>query len=505
MEKILLIFFCFFSILKADYLISNGEIALFYDGKNNVIKNIRGKIYQSDKIANIEIFLEKDYKIYKARDYYTKAQYVEGKNIFKLDYSVQGQKMTTYIVASNTQRDNLYIYTDLSNVKWKGDYRLLYKISPIKQTDRVINKENSYDYDNLSIRKDINSRVYLATERDLEKFKVRVLEDKLRKRSGERIFLEKNILSGTTGDFLSINFDERSDHKNIEFKNLLNEELGFWKKQDSKHLYLPERMIKVMRDFYLLESNDYIQTRLDINRGRERYLNRLKSIYISSIVDKDKFDNNFFSEALFEKNTGVEKMYYFYYFIKIAQIRGIDLTKDNTIKKLIPEIRVNLEKAYGQIENREGNWKLNSYMFCRFLDTLQEITDTKEVWSNVDSIKTKIQKDLENEILDSNGIIRGYSYVKYLRVLPKDILEKNLKVLLKESDNLVGVLVKDNKIRYAPNLELALILYENGYTVESDKIFERIGYFYSNSNLRDSITTEKIFLYIENIYYRGLI
>lgn len=505
MEKVLLIFFCFFSILKADYLISNGEIALFYDGKNNIIKNIRGKIYQSDKIANIEIFLEKDYRIYKARDYYTKVQYLEGKNMFKLDYTVQGQKLSTYIVASNEKRNDLYIYTDLSKVNWMGDYRVLYKISPIELTGNIKEIENSYEYDDMFIKKDKNSKVYLATERELEKFKVRVLEDKLRKRVGERIFIEKKISQNTKGDFLSINFNEENKENNSDFSSILNNELKFWKNQDKKHMYLPKRMIKIMRDFYLLESNDYIQTKLDINRGKERYLNRLRSVYINSIINKDSFDNSFFSEALFEKRLGIEKVYYFYYFIKIAQIRGINLKEDDTIKKIIPDIRLNLEKAYEEIENREGNWKLKSYMFCEFINLLKDIMDPKEIWSNIYSIRDAVEKDLEKEILNSNGIITKYSYIKYLRVLPKDLLLKNIDYLIKKADTPMGVIVKNNSVKYGANLEFALILYENGYTVESDKIFERIGYFYNNSNLKDNITTEKIFLYIENIYYRGLI
>lgn len=505
MKKVLLIFFSFFSILRADYLISNGEIALFYDGKNNIIKNIRGEIYHNDKIANIEVFLEKDYKIYKARDYYTRAKYVEGKNMFELKYNILGQSFTTYIIASNINKKNLYIYTDLSKVKWNNNYRILYKVSPIELTGTIVNDKYDYVYDNMYIQKDRNSQVYLTTENDLEKFKLRLLETSLRKRIGERIFVEKNILPNTKGDFLTINFQDSNFLEKKEFSSILNDEFIFWKDQDAKFKFLPKRMIKIMRDFYLLESNDYVQTKLDINRGKENYLNKLRYTYINTIINKDKFDNSFFSELLFKKNIGMEKIYYYYYFIKIAKLRGIDLTKDKTIKNIISELRKNLQKGYEEIANKEGNWKLNSYMYCEFIDLLEKVIDTKIVWENIDYIKDDVKRNLISEILDSQNIIKKYSYIKYIRLLPKDILKKNIDILLKKVQTPIGVLTENNRVKYVANLQLALILYENGYLVQSNKILERVIYFYNNSHAKDNITTEKIFLYIENIYYRGLL
>ncbi|WP_297487347.1 hypothetical protein [uncultured Cetobacterium sp.] len=201
----------------------------------------------------------------------------------------------------------------------------------------------------------------------------------------------------------------------------------------------------------------------------------------------------------------MEKIYYYYYFIKIAKLRGIDLTKDKTIKNIIPELRENLQKGYEEIENREGNWKLNSYMYCEFIDLLESVIDTKVVWENIDYIKDDVAKNLISEILDSQNVIKKSSYIKYMRLLPKDILKENIDVLLKKVQTPIGVLTENNRVKYVANLQLALILYENGYLVQSDKILERVIYFYNNSHAKDNITTEKIFLYIENIYYRGLL
>ena len=222
-----------------------------------------------------------------------------------------------------------------------------------------------------------------------------------------------------------------------------------------------------------------------------------------SIGDWDEF-KKIFSELLFKKNIGMEKIYYYYYFIKIAKLRGIDLTKDKTIKNIIPELRKNLQKGYEEIANKEGNWKLNSYMYCEFIDLLEKVIDTKIVWENIDYIKDDVKRNLISEILDSQNIIKKYSYIKYIRLLPKDILKKNIDILLKKVQTPIGVLTENNRVKYVANLQLALILYENGYLVQSNKILERVIYFYNNSHAKDNITTEKIFLYIENIYYRGI-
>ncbi|MGL5798248.1 MAG: hypothetical protein ACRCYT_08580, partial [Cetobacterium sp.] len=71
--KIITLFLLICSLLKADYLITNGEIALFYDKENNILKDV--KTIEKTILSNFQINLLKDYKIYEAKNYYVENHY----------------------------------------------------------------------------------------------------------------------------------------------------------------------------------------------------------------------------------------------------------------------------------------------------------------------------------------------------------------------------------------------------------------------------------------------
>ncbi|MGL5663870.1 MAG: hypothetical protein ACRCW8_08865, partial [Cetobacterium sp.] len=80
MKRVILLILFVSSILRANYLITNGEIALFYDGKNNILTNVKAREFSKDVLSNLQILLIKDYKIYRARNYYTQTKFIDGKN-----------------------------------------------------------------------------------------------------------------------------------------------------------------------------------------------------------------------------------------------------------------------------------------------------------------------------------------------------------------------------------------------------------------------------------------
>ncbi|MGL5983277.1 MAG: hypothetical protein ACRCZR_08110, partial [Cetobacterium sp.] len=129
MRKIVLLFLCLCSLLRADYLITNGEIALFYDRQNNILKNIKDNEIEKDILSNLQILLVKDYKVYKAKKYYTETKFLGGKNIFYIKYYIDNEILEVYVILSNEQKNKIYIYTNLDKLNWKPPYNLVYKFS----------------------------------------------------------------------------------------------------------------------------------------------------------------------------------------------------------------------------------------------------------------------------------------------------------------------------------------------------------------------------------------
>ncbi|MEG1978247.1 MAG: hypothetical protein RRZ91_05380 [Cetobacterium sp.] len=504
MKNLILVFLFLFSILKADYLITNGEIALFYDGKNNVLKNVRGKIYHKDKIANLQILLIKDYKIYQVRDYYTQVEFKEGKNIFKMTYTIDGQNISTYVILSNEDRNNMYIYTDLKDVNWNTDYRIVYKISPMLLTGNILNNENYFEYDDMNISTGLNTQIFVATETNLEKFKVKVLESSLVKELDERIYVVKNIEKNSKSDgLLTINFNNENLNKlNLSFEDIYSKEIKFWNNFDKKYFYLRKSMVNQIKNFYIINSNSFAQSSLNMNTSRANYLTELKVRYLNAILNRDE---KILSKFSFEREKGIQNIYSYYYYIKISNLFNINLSNNEKAKRLIPSIKENINKAYQEILDKEGDWLSNSFIFCEVLEELKLIFGTNLNLENVELMKKDVKNRLEKEILNSKGIIKNNSYIKYLKLLPPDKIKNNLNVLLKQVNNSYGILMEDDSIQYVENLELALFLYEQGLTEESDKIFYALDYFMRSSEKQNEIYTEEVFLYIKNIYYRGLL
>lgn len=505
MKNIVLIFLCLFSIVKADYLISNGEIALFYDGKNNVLKNIRGDISKRDEISNIDILFIKDYKIYNARDYYTKVEYIQGKNILRLEYSIENQKIETYVILSNSTKSRMYLYTDLSKIRWKKGYKIVYRISPTDTSGEVLNNENYYSYRGVNFLKDSNLNLFLASPFDFNKFKVKVLEDKLIKGLDEKIYLWKTINENNSGNLLSIDFKNFIKSKNENFDKIYGDEVGFWLEFNKKYSDQKKLTVDVLKDFYILQSDNSIQTKLNENLGKERYLNKLKLFYIKALLSPESIDNEFFTEILFQNRKGMDMIYYYYYFLKIAEIKGLEISDGKFLDKITSNLRENLLEGYTEISNREGNWKLKSYIFYEFLNNIEKNMDINKIADNMEELKEKVRVDLEEEILNDQGYLKRKGYIKYMRILSKEKFDKNIKSLIVESNNSYGILRRDNKNLIIPNLELALILYEEGYKNQSDRILNSTGYFLFEEENQSDIVAEEIFLYIKNIYYRGLI
>lgn len=497
MKKLGVLFLFLTSLLKADYLISNGKINLFFDTKHNVLRNIGNTDFKKDIIANIQILFVKDFKIYNSMNYYTEVKHLDGINILKIDYYIEQQKITTYIEASNYDKDNILIYTDLKNVKWNDNYKIVYQITPMLQIGDIYNKGNYFSYGGINIAKFKGDKIISAIPEEFIDFKVKVLEDVLTKELDERIYLVRDITKvNRDTDLLSLNLNNTIPSKDdLPFNKRLAKEIEFWKEIDKRYYFLREGIVEQIKLFYMLSSRYENMNVVP----EDEYLNYLKTIYIKNLLKKEKSPK---IEISFNRKESVENIYgYYYYYTKILNLIEIRDKKDIKIDN--SNIQKNIDETYRSILRKEGDWISNSFILYEFLEESE-----KEFKLNTEKnslIKSKLKTKIEKEILDEKGLIKNIEYIKFIKILPKEIRYKNINYLLTKTNNSYLVLIEDNNIDYINSLELALLLYEEGLREESDKIFGAVGYLLYEQEKSAEISIKNLFLYIKNIYYRGIL
>lgn len=502
MKKVVVLLLFITSILRADYLITNGEIALFYDGENNMLKNIVNKNgNERDILSNLQLLLITDYKVYKSRNYYTETKFQNGKNIFYMKCFLNNEIIETYIILSNRDKNNIYIYTNLERMGLKKPYKLVYKLSPLTKNINIENRDTYYKYGALNIFKEDNSELLVATERNFEDFKVKTLQTTLVKELDERVYLVKEISNHKNSDLLKISLtEENPKFSKQNFNEILNEEILFWKKFEEKYIFLRKNIVKQIKNFYLISSNKYAQSSLIMNTSRLEYIRQLKVLYLNVILNR----KNEIPKFNFNKYDCIQNLYSYYYNLKLLSLKGEQLDK-KVITDNIEKIRKDIEESYRSISNKEGEWLDNSILFYDFLLELERLNLVQLIYKDSFLIKKEIVQKVRNEILNNNGNIKRYEYIKYLDILDRSDKEKNISYLLEKIDNSLGVLENDGTADRITTLELAILLYKNNYLVQSDKIFYKIDYFINFKENYNQLELDEIFLYLENIHYRGLI
>ncbi|MGL4977724.1 MAG: hypothetical protein ACRC5G_06875, partial [Cetobacterium sp.] len=192
------------------------------------------------------------------------------------------------------------------------------------------------------------------------------------------------------------------------------------------------------------------------------------------------------------------------YNLKLLNLKGEQLDK-KLITGNIEKIRKDIEESYRSISNKEGEWLDNSILFYDFLLELERLNLVQLIYKDSFLIKKEIVQKVRKEILNDNGNIKKYEYLKYLNILDRSDKEKNISYLLEKIDNSLGVLENNGTVDRIATLELAILLYKNNYLVQSDKIFYKIDYFINFKENYNQLELDEIFLYLENIHYRGLI
>ncbi|MGL4867206.1 MAG: hypothetical protein ACRC34_00065 [Cetobacterium sp.] len=491
--KIITLFLLICSLLKADYLITNGEIALFYDKENNILKDV--KTIEKTILSNFQINLLKDYKIYEAKNYYVENHYIDGINIFYLKYFIENKELEVYILLSNKNKNNVYIYTKFDKLNWKIPFKLVYKFSPINLDSNIQNKNDYYKYDSLNILKDKNSELFVSTENDFQNFKMKTVDTELKKELNERLYLVKNITPNLKDDILKISLKKDiPEFDSFDFNKILSNEILFWKNFDKRYENLRKNVINQIKNFSVISTNNFAKNRIRVDISRINYMNGLKIKYLNYLLNKEKnIEFDFFKEDK------LQNIYTYYYYLKILTVKN-NFIIQNKVKVFEDVLEMN-----ESILNKEGQWLDNSVVFYNFLIELKNKNILFESTKDLESIKNDIQKKVKNEIFDSSDRLKSYEYIKYIEILTDTEQKIRLKELQKELKNSSNLLQTNSNIDISANLNLALLLYKNNYVVESDKIFYNIDYFINNKNVTNNLNLEETFLYLLNIHYRGLI
>ena len=350
----------------------------------------------------------------------------------------------------------------------------------------------------LNFSKSEKTHVFVATEKDFENFKVRLLETTLLKGLNERIYIAKDI-ENKKDDFLEIVFSRKKpEFSDFSFKEIIDREEKFWKNFNKKYYYLRENVINQIKKFYLVSFG--VQKNLNMSMSRAKYLEQLKIIYLGAILNKE----NLIPEFNFDRSDSIQNMFTYYYYMRLSSIKG-NMDAKRLIENNLEKVKKDIQESYKSIINKEGDWLDNSLIFYNFLSEMEKIEIDESLLNEIQLMKEDISRKTEKEIVNSFGIIKNNDYIKYLTILSQENQVKNINELLKGTNNLIGLLKKDDTIDSGANLSLAILLYKNNYLVESDKIFYSIDYFINNEEKYDKIDLEELYLYFINIQYRGLI
>lgn len=493
MKRIILFFFIVSFGLKANYLITNGEIALFYDNKNNILENLKSYNKKEESISNLQIILLHNYKFYKMNEYHFKVEFDGGRNIFFMTNFVDDMKIKTYIIPSMFNKKNLYIFVDLKDIKW-NNYKLIYRFVPLKKVGYLNEFDNYYNYGTLKFSRSEKSKVLVGTEKNFNNFEIKLLDKKIRKLTEENIYLVENMTDKDKYNFIQIGLD--SDRFNMNYKNeksvdILNRELLLWHNFDRKYSYLKREIVTQIKNFYIVSNGSDLKTD---GRKKENVKFIQKILNKKSLLSEYHFDN-------FDANINI---YEYFYYIKLKKIRGeaIDLKRLNGG---LSRLEKNITTSYKNLMQENINLLDDELIFIKTIDELKNMNITTELRKKIDLMRIKVKENMKKHILNEYGGLKQNKYVSYINALEKNEGLKIIQKLLGNIDNSIGVLRDENGIDVVSNLNFAIILYENGFKESSDKIFYKmVGYINENEN-EDRLELSQLIPYLLNVYYRGLI
>lgn len=500
MKKFLFLFMIIHIFSYANYLISNSEIVLFYDRTNNQIEYIRGDVFHSFEISRIEPKLVIDNSdIINLDKYVEKASIVNGTNILKITYNVEGKNIEMSITPSMIDKSQLIFDVNLEDFKEKKNFDFVFQIVP--QYDnrfaRYNKDEKIYTYDSFSLNSNYNGELFISRNGTLEDFTLEDVKEPTKKFEEDNLYYIIKNVNGIKDLIFNIDFyNKNGENKKIN-KDYEKQEYAYWQEHNSQERFIGKSDIVngQLKNLEIISSRALIPDQISLNKSKEDLNNKIKLIYTNSIVDKN-FDVNRFFEDINIKKKDYEAMVYYTLLFKFLNDSNNHLDQELFDKKISLEVLSlldYLEEDNGAIVNVRDNIS-NFGWYFRLINNIKnrpEFANEKEfILRKERLLREYVVKNylLKTGLKSQKGDTEPtYSNIKYIDFLPK---EKQLEILNRDYkryyNKKYGLLVvkdgKEEKIDMSYNLNFALRLYQNGEYQLADKLFENVEKMIAENN-----------------------
>lgn len=492
MKKFILLFIIINIFSYANYLISNSEIVLFYDINHNTIEYVRGDVFHNFEISRIEPKLViNNSEILNLDNYVKSAFLVEGTNILKVVYNIDEQDIQMSVIPSMIDKSQLIFDVNLGKYKNKENIDFVFQIVP--QYDNKFAKynkdEKTYIYDNFSFTSNYTGELFISRNGTLEDFTLEEVTEPLKKYEEDNLYYIVRNVNGVKNLIFTIDFYSKDGiNKKID-RDIEEKEYIYWEGLSSESKFLGQKgvVLEQLKNLEIISSRALIPDQISFNKSKEDLNNKIKLIYVNSIVDKNFDVNRFFQDINIKKKDSEAVVYYTLLFQYLNDSNNyIDPQLfDKKVSLEVLSLLDYLEEDNGSIVNVRDN--IENYAW--YFRLINNIKNRPEFASEKDFIlkKEELLKDyvLKNYVLKTGlksqreDKSSSYKNIKYIDFLPK---EKQIEILNRDYrkyyNRFYGVLIvkdgKEEKIDLNYNLNFVIKLYQNGEYQLADKLFANI-------------------------------
>ena len=502
MKKFILVFFLVHIFSYANYLISNSEIVLFYDKTYNNIQYIRGDVFNNIAISEIQgelIINKKD--VVPLKKYIQSVELIEGTNILRLHYDIEGNKIAVTVIASMIEKDNLYFMLDFSQYNFKNNsIDFAFRIVP-QYDNRFVeyNKETeSYSYDIFSFKSEnYFGDLYIARNSILSDMTLEKIQNRSKKYQDDNMYYIIEDIKKERDPVFNIKFYEKfRDDVLVNSDDILKIELSYWNTLNTRESFGKGDNVTrgQLKNLDIITARAVIPDQISYNKSKEDLNNKIGLYYINSTLNNSFHPIKLFEDINIRKKDSEAVLYYTLLF-KYLNNTGNYIAPELFNKKVSLEVLSLLdyvEEYDGEIINVRDNIRNYSWYF-RMIDNIknrEEFQSEKKFIAEKENLLYDYAKKyyvlpdgLKTRRNDTKSYYKNIRYMDFMskeyqiRILKKDFN----KYFNKRYGLLIGPEDK-NEIDLEYNLTFVIKLYENGEISLATQLLSRIEEYIKENN-----------------------
>jgi|GEM_PF-2423955 len=535
MKKILLFYIMISTFLYGEYLSTNGKVSFFYDTEMQRLHSIKGDVFDSPSISQIEVGVMLEKKIYLLRDHVLDVSLVEGTSILAIKSRIEDVDINTYVFPSSYDKKRVYLINEFLNPSVKKDIQILYRVIPYNDTGVIgyIPYKNYYTYGKARFKSLNNgSGLYISNDEYLDVFKFRKVKDKDVKYQEDKLFFVTKIVDKKKKSYDMVAFDFSNDewpNKVILTAEALKEEYLSWGDWNWDFKRYPKDIEAQLSHLKMLITGVKIPDLVYYGKSRENLSTNLDLATILSIYGKSEESRKILQNYKFRRKNSAEDVAVLLSLFKSWEFSEEPFDNSKFLTKVYPVIMRTLNgiNSDGKFDSESQEIKVYYDLIVLMEELIVNSIDIKNLPRNLLIEKLeKVKKYVEINFMTPDGIKDN---PKSAEVNPKNIKfvelypEKSKRFFIEEEfekyyDKRLGYLVLEGEpfmdLEY--NLNFTQVLYNNFFQREGERLYSRIrelvvenkNYLvpemYTREKNMAGIYGELIYLYLLTNYYRGI-